>query len=419
VRNSYNTSEGSYASSAYAHNGSIQADVDQNGSMDLIRVTCSPTCRLGFIKDWKDPGAFETCIAPTPYFTNRTQHASVWDWNGDGLLDIMASGESRDWTSGSTAYTPFHLVLTREPGGTFILNNTPLPPSHFTFNADLDRDGRTDLVVPDTATNTISMYRNMGGGLFEMSSSVAYDSDQYGELSHAFTEAPAYRGRSSSFPFMDVDGDGALDMVRYKQGSGWTDLYYQPIGLAGTSAPVHWIVLGGTISVYSEALFMDLELDNDMDLVVTHGNYMRIRVNNGPLPITAYTSISLDRTCFDFIPMDADGDGRDDILMECGSNAFHVIYNENPPAYRPDLTFRLFPNPSSGEIGIDLGYDPSGNVRFELFDAMGRTVHGFFTSSPLTEQTLSHLNSGIYLLRAHDEVEDRTIGTLRLVLTRP
>lgn len=418
TRYPYNTPSGDFASAGRKHNGLIEADLDQDGHMDLLRVTCSTTCRLGFIKDWKMPGAFETCIAPTEFMENMTEHASVWDWNDDGLLDIVLTGTSRDWAPGS-ASVPFHLVLTRQADGTFITNNTPLPPEYFTYHADLDGNDHLDLIVADTITNALIVYANQGNGVFELRTTAAYEPEQFGVLSHSFTDVPAYHGRSKFFPLMDVDGNGRLDMVRFKKQNGWMDLYYQSIDLDSITAPVKWIELAGYIGANSEALFMDLDRDNDMDLLTTHGNYLRIRMNNGDLPITAYTTLYLPLYALDFIPFDADGDDLNDLLLYSGSNQFHVLYNQTPRAYRSDGTFRLYPNPSLGPISVDLGRKPAGTARIELFDAMGRTALQLTTSLAFFDLDLGHLTSGVYIMRAFDETEGRMMGVQRLVLTDP
>lgn len=412
--------EGTNASFGFTQSGLIEADFADDGTMDLLRVTCTSTCRLGYIENWKNAGAHETCIAPTPASSHRTAHASVWDWNDDGLLDIVVSGTSRADGSPGSDYIPFNLVLTHEAGSGFSTDSTPLPPSYFLFHADLDHDGREDMVVPDTVANTISIYHNLGEGVFELSASTSYDAGLYGELSHSFTDLPAYANKAKSFPFMDVDGDGNLDVVRFKREQGWMELYFQSISLTGTTAPVHWIVLPGMIPSYSEAFFIDLDLDDDMDLILPVGNYMRVYMNNGSLPITACTAIYFTSySSYDFIPLDADGDGQQDFLLNCGSNQLYVIYNRTPKALIPGDTFRAFPNPTTGSLWIDLGYVPKGQVRLDLLDAAGRLAARFTTSSAILLQDLTRMPSGMYVLSAFDENDSRVVGTQRIVLTRP
>ncbi|MBL0127675.1 MAG: T9SS type A sorting domain-containing protein [Flavobacteriales bacterium] len=415
VRHKFETPSGSYASSYFLHNGLIETDLDNDGTADLVRVTCDSDCALSLIENWKYPGAHEVCVAPAPNTFNRMEHANAIDVNDDGLMDIVASGSAADYSSATPVFVPYDFVLTREADHTFSNNGTLLPASYFEFHADLDHDGREDLVVPDAGNNTITVYHNMGSGQFEISFVGSFDPDVYGTITKACFDIPAYHGRARSLPFIDVDGDGIMEVVRFRYVSPITQVYYQSIDLEGMSEPVHWISMPGGPG---KVMFMDLELDGDLDLVSHGGGVIEVYTNNGPLPITEHVRFLPRSYSFFVVPLDADGDGQEDLLFYLGDDQFYVMYNETPRTITTAFHFRLLPNPSTGMLYIDLGYVPSGSVNMEVIDPTGRLVERFFVSSIISTYDLSSMPSGMYLLRAFDGTENRLVGTQRFLLTR-
>lgn len=414
----YDTSEGDYAS-WNSCSGLIEADLDGDQSPDLIRVGSGDDCILSIIENWKEAGATETCVCASPNDFNQSRSTSVIDINDDGLLDLVASGSAAEW-SGTPVYVPYHVTLIREPDHTFTTNVTTLPASFFEFHADLDYDGRVDLIVPDSTTNTISVYRNMGLGQFEMSGSFPYDPGVYGIPTYEYTGLPSYRGPHRSFPFIDMDGDGRLDMLRFLRSSSGIDIFFQPIEIQSLSEPTHWTHLPGPAgyTFVHEAVFMDVDYDLDMDLIVHNSSMLRAYVNDGALPISAYTTIYLDENISDIVPMDANGDGREDLLLYNGRNRYHVIYNETPRPLATEGHFRLLPNPCAGLLYIDLGYAPTSAVGMDLIDPTGRLVGQFSVSSTISTYDLSNMPTGMYVLRAFDENEARLVGAERFLLTR-
>jgi hypothetical protein len=165
-------------------------DVNQDGAVDLV---VSPgrddgTSVSVLLNDGH--GAFAPGV-PYPTAGVGVRAVALGDLNGDGRLDIATANLSSNDVS----------VLSNLGDGTFGLPVThgPLENAQSITVADLDRDGRLDLVATFTDASSptafgISFFRNVGGGSFE------------GPILH-----PAFGG--SHVVVGDVNGDGWPDLA--------------------------------------------------------------------------------------------------------------------------------------------------------------------------------------------------------------
>ena len=62
-------------------------------------------------------------------------------------------------------------------------------------------------------------------------------------------------------------------------------------------------------------------------------------------------------------------------------------------------SLRLYPNPTTSNIMIDIETIPSGNLRYELIDALQRVIHRGSITENLTSIDVETYASGIFLLR--------------------
>ena len=72
---------------------------------------------------------------------------------------------------------------------------------------------------------------------------------------------------------------------------------------------------------------------------------------------------------------------------------------------------QVFPNPSSGDINIDLAYPVSETGDVFIMDAVGKIVftqHFENESNPVISTELDHLPAGIYFVRATTEKSNIT-----------
>jgi fibronectin type 3 domain-containing protein len=79
-------------------------------------------------------------------------------------------------------------------------------------------------------------------------------------------------------------------------------------------------------------------------------------------------------------------------------------------------SFKLYPNPTSGELTIDNGQLTINNV--EIYDVFGRIVetHGRASLQTITTINVAHLQSGIYFVKIYSE--DNQFAVKRLVIMK-
>jgi hypothetical protein len=268
------------------------------------------------------------------------------DFDGDGRFDLAAATRAGV------------VVLLGDGRGGFARAGSPLAaagPPHLVAAADLDRDGRPDLVTTSHDTHDVSVWRSTGVGRFvpapgspvaALSGGRAHnhglalgdlDGDGWLDVTTADDEAhvvavlqggeaglrprpgPAFPVGNSPYPHAlgDVDGDGRLDAVVPNTGSASvTVLLGDGRGgfAAGRAAPVaarpFFVALG------------DVDGDGPLDAVVTHDDIDRVTVLRGdgrgglaPLP---GGGLDVGRRSWKAALADLDRDGRLDLALGAG-----------------------------------------------------------------------------------------------------
>jgi hypothetical protein len=142
------------------------ADMNGDSKTDLV-FTASPQfgggTQLFYLPNSSSAGAsFSTSLSATGFFISSSENICVADVNSDGKNDLMVgklNGSVEHWENTGTASSP---VFTLMDASFLGLTSSVLRQNPACATADLNADGKTDLIIGDQAgkLTIISDYRN-------------------------------------------------------------------------------------------------------------------------------------------------------------------------------------------------------------------------------------------------------------------
>jgi hypothetical protein len=280
--------------------GDADVDADTDSDTDdcvFQRFAASPS-------DWSLPGGFPDeefrTLAPTTAELSWT----LMDLEGDGASDLVVT--RRDELGLSELGTTKWLLYTNQGDGFSLSPSDWALPAGFPDEEflglsptsaelswtlmDLEGDGAPDLVVirrdelglPELGTSKWLLYTNQGDGFAQSPSDWALPAGFPDEEFQALYPS----GSELSWSLMDLDGDGAVDLVVTRRDElgvpelGTTKwLLYSNQGDGFASSPSDWTLPAGFPDEEFQALYpgspelawslMDLDGDGAVDLVVT------------------------------------------------------------------------------------------------------------------------------------------------------
>ncbi|HTS36328.1 MAG TPA: FG-GAP-like repeat-containing protein [Candidatus Solibacter sp.] len=271
----------------------------------LVAVCGLMLCSFAAAASFKGPSTFGAHLAP--------DSVVVADFNGDGFLDIAIANRSSNDIS----------VLLGKGNGTFNTQvkyaaGTGGPDPASIAAADLNGDGKPDLVVADSGTNKVSVLLNTGTGTFNAA------------VQYTVGTTP------SSVAVGDLNGDGVADIAVTNSGSNTVQVLIN--NGAGTFSNGGSFATGASPSSVAIA---DFDGVNGNDLVVTNqnGNSVSVLLNNGSGTFAAaqtYCVVTTSGSCtsvgavspVSVVAIDLTGDGKADLAVaSLGASVATLVNN--------------------------------------------------------------------------------------------
>ncbi|MBC7381913.1 MAG: VCBS repeat-containing protein [Bacteroidia bacterium] len=306
-------------------------DIDGDGKSDIVTANGSYPYSLSISRNTSTNGNIS--------FANKVEFTTglvpfyvvTGDLNGDGKSDIViansASNNISVYKNSSTAGTISFSSITNYVTGT--------SPNSIII-CDLDGDGKPDIAVTNYSAGTFSILKNTSIG---------------GSISFAAKVDISTGANPSNIRCSDLDGDGKPDLVLGNQG-GNTLSFYKNISIVGAISFASKTDLGaGTAASFALG---DIDNDGKQDIASSLGVFK----NTSTLGAISFASISLISGAGGNISLgDIDGDGKIDIVSSNeGSNSVSVLRNTSSTG---TISFAIKAEYITGE-------SPNNNVNGDL-----------------------------------------------------
>ncbi|MBK7645255.1 MAG: VCBS repeat-containing protein [Planctomycetes bacterium] len=283
------------------------------------------------------------------------------DFNGDGFVDIGGVCENSsdvrlfvNRADGTGLFLPFH-----QP--TYPVGSTPSPNDP----ADIDGDGKTDLVTCNTAGTSISVLPGNGDGTFGLRTDWSVGSAPHG------------------LALLDVDGDGDLDIATSNTGTDNVCVIHNN-GTGSFGAPTFFE--GGGSGEYALCAG-DMNNDGLMDLVVgaRSSSLVIVHLNNGAGGFVMQPAQNAGGGVWMMQAGDLNGDGKLDVSCANGGsgNASVLLGNGDGTLQAPQVvpggshTVATDLGDLDGDGDLDWVVSCFGGSIFEVYVNNGAGVFAF------------------------------------------
>ncbi len=240
---------------------------------------------------------------------------AVADLNGDGRLDVVVAN----------LLTNFLTILTNDGHGGLVVSSSPAidAPAFCVVAADVNGDGKPDLIAGNTFTsNTLSVLTNDGHGGFVVSSK------------------PVVGLAPATIVAADINGDGKVDLMCVNNGSNSVSVLTND-GSGG-------FVLAATLPVgpSPEALVAaDINGDGKPDLICADEGdnkfFVYTNTGSGGFIFASTNSLSTNSSPTSIQAVDLNGDGKLELVCEEFDGTIQVLTNNGASGFGVTLTTTL------------------------------------------------------------------------------
>lgn len=221
--------------------------------------------------------------------------------------------------------------FTQAPGSRFVASDGTKPHTHGFALVDVNRDGRTDIVMGNNDDDNIAVLLGGSGGSFTRVS-----------------RSPFIVG-PSPYPFgiADLDDDGSLDLAVPSSGTGTARVPGRELTLLrGNGGGEFSPAAGSPIAVSANPYFVaigDVNGDRRPDLVASHNgsSLLTVALNTPKGFVPAPRSpLTLPARAFGILTADLNRDGRDDVVCGSGAGVIVLLGTADGVAVAPGSPFR-------------------------------------------------------------------------------
>lgn len=299
------------------------ADVNLDGRPDLI-VSNDQTYSLSvFVNTTTTASGIATFASPQVFDTGSPYGVTAADVNNDGLPDLVSS--KADGVPGWVSVT----INRTAPGSANVQFAEPSAWAVGTFPgpvaaADVNGDGRVDLVVASRSGDSMSVLRN---------------TTRSGASNARFAPPVTFATGDEPMPVViaDLDGDGRCDIIAGNDATGSLSIFHNVVNKTATlSFDQRQAHASGAFSRSLAA--GDFNNDGKPDLVAANFDGASVSVfanasvaGSGPSAFGAAQAFPAGAFPDQAQAIDMDGDGRDDIVVaNIGSDSVSVLIDETP-----------------------------------------------------------------------------------------
>jgi hypothetical protein len=191
--------------------------------------------------------------------------------------------------------------------------------------ADINDDGKSDIIISIPDENIIGIYLNKGDRIFD--DMTTYPMDKFPMSVYA----------------TDLNNDNKPDIIVANAKSNSISILFNQ-GDGTFPDPINYIVGTGPIFVTAA----DLNHDNQSDIILVNyfSNNIVIYLNNGSNNFTYYTNFSAQANPLSVALNDYNSDGSIDIIVpNYHSNNIQVFFNDGTGIFSQSTTYNTYPQP--------------------------------------------------------------------------